>query len=97
MNIFPLTSVLGAEIFDADVTEESSFLGISEAFVEYGVIAICGQHITPEEQIRLAKRFGKININRIFASHPQHLEIAMLVKEPHQRVAIGERTPFNFS
>ena len=90
MKIFPLTSVLGAEIFDADVTEESSFLSIFEAFVEYGVIAIRDQHITPEEQIRFAKRFGKISINRFFASHPQHPEIAMLVKEPHQRVAIGE-------
>ena len=90
MKIFPLTSVLGAEIFGADVTEESSFLSIFEAFVEYGVIAIRDQHITPEEQIRFAKRFSKININRFFASHPQHPEIAMLVKEPHQRVAIGE-------
>ena len=44
MKIFPSTGVLGAEIFDADVTEESSFLDIFEAFVEYCVIAIRDQH-----------------------------------------------------
>ena len=90
MKISPLTGVLGAEIFGADVTQESSFSDIFDTFVEYSVIAIRDQQITPAEQIRFAKRFGNININRFFTAHPDHPEIAMLVKEPDQRTAIGE-------
>ena len=90
MKIFPLTGVLGAEIVDADVTQESNFAEIFHAFIKYGVIAIRDQHITPEEQILFARRFGNINVNRFFTAHPHHPEIAMVLKEPHHQTAIGE-------
>lgn len=90
MKILPLTGVLGAEISDVDIREESCFDGIFEAFVKYSVVAIRNQHIKPEEQLRFARRFGKININRFFTPHPKHPEIALVVKEPHQTMAIGE-------
>ena len=90
MKINPLTGVLGAEIFDVDVREAASFKDIHQAFLEYGVIAIRDQYVTPEEQIRFARRFGEININRFFTSHPEHPEISLIVKEPQQTMAIGE-------
>ena len=90
MKISPLTGVLGAEISDVDVREDSSFDAIFGAFVTYGVIAIRDQNITPEEQIQFAKRFGGININRFFTPHPEYPEIALVVKEPNQTMAIGE-------
>jgi taurine dioxygenase len=90
MKISPLTGVLGAEIFDVNITNETSFGPIFEAFIKYGVIVIRDQQITPKEQIRFARRFGSININRFFSAHPDHPEIALLVKEPDQKMAIGE-------
>ena len=57
MRIAPLTGVLGAEIFDVDVSDESNFPDIFKAFVEYGVIAIRDQKITPKEQIDFSRNF----------------------------------------
>ncbi|MBO67501.1 MAG: taurine dioxygenase [Acidiferrobacteraceae bacterium] len=90
MKIRPLTGVLGAEISDVDVREPSSFKEIHRAFVKYGVIAIRDQSVTPEEQIRFAQKFGEININKFFTPHPDYPEISLIIKEPQQRMAIGE-------
>ena len=90
MKISPLTGVLGAEISDVDIREASTFTDIFRAFVDYGVIAIRDQKITPEDQIRFAQRFGSINCNPFFTPHPKHPEIALVIKEPHQKMAIGE-------
>ena len=89
MNIVPLTGALGAEILDSDVTNESRFQQIFEAFVEYSVIAIRDQHISPEQLIRFAQKFGNINVNRFFTPHTRYPEIAMVIKEPHQKVVLG--------
>ena len=78
MNIIPLTGVLGAEILDADVPNESRFQQIFEAFVKYSVIAIRDQHISPEQLIRFAQQFGDINVNRFFTPHTQYPERASL-------------------
>lgn len=85
-----LTGGLGAEIFGADVKEPAQFGDIFRAFTDHAVIAIRGQKITPEDQIAFAQRFGPINVNRFFAQVPGHPQVAMVLKQPHQRQAIGE-------
>ena len=91
LEVRPMTGGVGAEIFAADVRDAKQFDTIMAAFVDYGVIAIRDQKITPQEQIAFAERFGRININRFFARVEGHDKIAMVLKEPDQTSAIGER------
>lgn len=91
LDVKPLTGGIGAEIFGADVTDAGQFDALMTAFTEHAVIVIRDQKITPGEQIAFARRIGGININRFFACVEGHPEIAMVLKEPDQERAIGER------
>ena len=91
LSVRPLTGGIGAEIFGADVSDPNQFGPIMQAFSDHAVIAIRDQRITPEQQIAFARRFGDINVNRFFAHVPDYPEVAMVLKEPDQTSAIGER------
>ena len=58
-------------------------------FAEHGVVFFRDQELSEDDHIALAERFGPININRFFAAHPAHPEIAMVAKEPGQTDNIG--------
>lgn len=90
-DVKPLTGAIGAEIFGADVSDPGQSDALLEAFAEHAVIVIRDQKISPDDQIGFARRIGQININRFFAHVPDHPEIAMVLKEPDQSSAIGER------
>ncbi|MFK7944885.1 MAG: TauD/TfdA dioxygenase family protein [Paracoccaceae bacterium] len=90
MEIRPLTGALGAEIIDADIRDPKQFDQIFEAFTNYSVIAIRDQTLSPEDQIVFAERFGQINVNRFFAQLPGYEKVAIVLKEPDQKRAIGE-------
>ncbi|HUS95323.1 MAG TPA: TauD/TfdA family dioxygenase, partial [Hyphomicrobiaceae bacterium] len=91
IEVRPLTGGLGAEIFGANIADQGQFSTLQQAFSDYAVIVIRDQAITPDEQIAFARRFGEINVNRFFATVPDYPEIAMVLKEPDQKNAIGER------
>ena len=70
INIQPVPGNVGVEIQGVDLTKkvpESLFEEIREAFIENGLIFFRNQNLTPEDQIRFAEQWGKININRFFA------------------------------
>ncbi len=90
-NVRPLAGGIGAEIFGADVSDPTQASPLLAAFADYGVIVIRDQNITPAQQIEFAQRIGTINVNRFFAHVDGHPEIAMVLKEPDQERAIGER------
>ena len=90
MHITPLTGTLGAEITDVDLRDPARFDAIREAFVEYSVITLRDQILTPEDHIGFAERFGTTNINRFFEASGTHPQIVIVRKEPDQKAAIGE-------
>lgn len=90
LQVKPLTGGLGAEIIGADVRDGAQFEEIFQAFTDHGVIAIRDQDITPDDQIAFAERFGPINVNRFFARVPGYEKVAIVLKEPDQKRAIGE-------
>ncbi|MEM6621641.1 MAG: TauD/TfdA family dioxygenase [Pseudomonadota bacterium] len=90
IQIKPLTGALGADVLGADIRDPAQFDTIFQAFTDHAVIAIRDQQITPDEQITFAERFGEINVNRFFAKVPGHDKVAMVLKEPDQKKAIGE-------
>jgi len=91
MNITPLTGGLGAEITGADIRNADDFPTIREAFIDHSVIVIRDQTIAPDDHLAFARRWGEINVNRFFKALDTHPEIALVVKEPDQKTAIGEK------
>ena len=91
MEIIPLTGGLGAEIFGADLRDPAQFDAIRQSFVDHSVITLRAQQITPEDHLAFARRWGAINVNRFFTALEDHPEIAVVVKEPDQKGAIGEQ------
>ena len=90
MEIKPLTGGLGAEIFGADPLRPTDFAGIRAAFATHSVIVLRGQNMTPDAHLSLARRFGRINVNRFFKPLDGHPEIATVIKEADQKQAVGE-------
>lgn len=83
-----MTGALGADLYHCNPDTDVDF--IRAALAQYGVVTLRGTDITPAQHIALARRFGEININRFFTPHPNHPEIALVVKEATHTTAIGE-------
>lgn len=90
LNIRILDGV-GAEITGVDLThmDADTFAAVQAAFNEHGLVFFRDQSLTEDGHIAFAERFGQINVNRFFASHPDYLQIAMVAKEPDQTENIG--------
>ncbi len=90
MHIRPLSGV-GAEITGLDLKRLSNaeFDAVHNAFAEHGLVFFRDQAISEDDHIAFARRFGEIDINRFFAAHPDHPEIAMVSKDVDQKDNIG--------
>jgi taurine dioxygenase len=91
VDVHPLAGV-GAEIHGIDLAGElsnSEFAVIRAAFAEHAVIFFRDQAIDEAQHIAFARRWAPINVNRFFAAHPRHPEIALVSKEQDQRDNIG--------
>jgi taurine dioxygenase len=84
---------VGAYVNDIDLraVKADDIQALREALGTYGVLFFRRQELSPEAHIRLAKQFGKININRFFQAVAGYPEIAEVRKEPDQSKNIGEQ------
>ena len=92
INIKPTIGNVGVEIHGVDLSKkvsDSLFNEIRDAFIDNGLIFFRDQNLTPEEHIRFAKQWGKININRFFAKVDGYDQVAEVLKEPDQKGNIG--------
>jgi taurine dioxygenase len=91
-DLHPMTMTLGAEIHGVDLgleIAEDQFNEIRRAFTEFSVIFFRDQHLTPDQHIAFASRWGEINVNRFFKAIDSHPVIAEVRKEPDQETNIG--------
>ena len=91
-DLHPMTMALGAEIHGVDLSREvaeDQFDEIRRAFAEFSVIFFQDQHLTPDQHIAFASRWGEINVNRFFKAIDSHPVIAEVRKEPDQETNIG--------
>ena len=56
---------------------------------EHGLIIFRNQSLTEKQHIAFAEKWGKININRFFAAHPDYPQIALVAKGKEDRDNIG--------
>jgi taurine dioxygenase len=83
---------VGAEILGVDIAgglDSGELETIQQTFSQYGLVFFRDQQMSETDHINLAGRFGDINVNRFFSSHPDYPQIAMVSKEPDQTANIG--------
>ncbi|MEM0985156.1 MAG: TauD/TfdA family dioxygenase [Pseudomonadota bacterium] len=82
---------VGATVTGVDIGNLSGddLDALKAAFAEHGVLYFRDQDLSEAGHIAFAERWGAININRFFAAHPEHPEIALVAKEPDQTSNIG--------
>ena len=92
INIRPAAGNVGVEIYGVDLSKKVPdilFDEIRKAFIENGLIFFRDQNLTPEEHIKFAEKWGKININRFFAKVDGYDQVAEVLKESDQKGNIG--------
>lgn len=86
-----LSGGCGAEVLGVDLANlsDADWQAVREAYRSYGVIFFRDQHLTPEDHIAFAERWGPIDINKFFTADGRYPEIAEVRKEPDQQQNIG--------
>lgn len=81
----------GVEVRGVDLrhADAATFAEVRALFDHHGLVFLRDQQLSEADHIALAERFGTINVNRFFVRHPEHPEIAMVTKEPGQRLNVG--------
>lgn len=81
----------GVEIrgLDLHTADDAAFGEVHDLFAHHGLVFLRDQKLSETDHIRLAERLGTINVNRFFIRHSEHPEIAMVTKEPDQRLNVG--------
>lgn len=81
IEVTPLSDVMAAEITGVDVTAlgDDDFRAIHRAHLDYGVIVLRDQHMTPEQHIDFSRRFGELDYQVLDqCALPDHREILVL-------------------
>jgi taurine dioxygenase len=92
IEVSPLSPALGGIISGVDIAagiSDEQFAEIRQAFIDYSVIFLRDQQITPDQHIEFARRWGEINVNRFFQAVDSHPIIAEVRKEADQEKNIG--------
>ena len=91
MKVVPMQGGCGAEVRGLDLKELTSAEvdAIVAAQAQHGVVFFHDQSMTPAEQLRVARRFGEVNVNRFFTPVPSQPEVALVLKEPRHETNIG--------
>ena len=81
IEVQPISGACGAEIFGADLSKplkNDVFAEVYKAWLTHQVVFFRDQKITPEQQIKFAKKWGGIHLHPFvkgLAKHPQILEV----------------------
>jgi len=92
MEIRPLSDALGAEVIRVDVRNlsDGEFAAIHKAHLDYGVIVLRDQHMTPDDHIAFSKRFGPLVCQVLDQySLPGHREILVLTNKRENGKPLG--------
>jgi taurine dioxygenase len=88
----PLSGAIGAEIEGVDLSrplDNEAFAAIHQAFLDHLVIFVRDQHLTPEQHVAFAQRFGEIVRHPFVKGLDGHPEIMELRKEPEETENFG--------
>jgi len=92
MQVKLLSGALGAEISGVYLqdTSDKNFEVINSLLLEHKVIFFRNQNISPEEQLKLASRFGPIEQHAYVKGLDDYPEIVRIIKKPNEKNQWGE-------
>eukprot|EP00467_Chlorarachnion_reptans_P023814 CAMPEP_0114525020 /NCGR_PEP_ID=MMETSP0109-20121206/22183_1 /TAXON_ID=29199 /ORGANISM="Chlorarachnion reptans, Strain CCCM449" /LENGTH=319 /DNA_ID=CAMNT_0001706537 /DNA_START=379 /DNA_END=1338 /DNA_ORIENTATION=+ len=93
IKVTPVTACLGGEITGVNLAEKLSDDVIEEiwaAFLLFGVIFVREQHLTPAQQVALAKRFGEVDRHPIVKGLEDYPDVLEIVREAGAPTNFGE-------
>ena len=92
MDVRPIAGALGAEIYGANLKDRDDspvWLELRQAFLEYHVIAVRGQDLTPEDMMRIGGKFGEPCFYPFAKGMDGYPYITEVIKEKHERENFG--------
>jgi taurine dioxygenase len=81
IEIRPITPTIGAEIVGVDLSwlDDATFVAVRHALLDHLVIVFRGQHLSPENHLDFARRFGDLESpHPVFAHLPEHPQVSVL-------------------
>lgn len=87
-----MTPLIGAEIEGADLTNvtEEQFAAIDQALTDHSVVFFRDQpELSPEQQIRFARRFGELHIHPAAPHLENHPEVFVIHTHKDSKIANG--------
>ena len=92
MDVKLLSGALGAEIKDINLKDTSpeNIKKINELLLEHKVIFFRNQHITPEQHIALAEKFGPLETHAYVKGLDKYPEIVRIIKAVDEKNQWGE-------
>ncbi|MEE8245491.1 MAG: TauD/TfdA family dioxygenase [Pseudomonadales bacterium] len=92
LRVEPMTPLIGAEIAGADLTNvtDAQFAAIDQALTDHSVVFFRDQpELTPEQQIRFAKRFGELHFHPAAPHLEDHPEVFVIHAHKDSKIANG--------
>lgn len=92
MDVRPIAGALGAEVYGANLKDRDDspmWPELRQAFLQYHVIAVRGQDLTPEELMRVGAKFGEPCFYPFAKGMEAYPYITEIIKEPHERHNFG--------
>ncbi|HEX3209237.1 MAG TPA: TauD/TfdA family dioxygenase [Geminicoccaceae bacterium] len=92
LEIRPLSSALGAEIFGVDLADrldEETVRALRAALLEHLVIFFRDQELSPHGLLALAERFGEVVEYPLIKGLPECPLVLPVIKEPEERANFG--------
>ena len=88
----PISGALGAEVVGVDLTgplDDVTFGAVRRAFADFGVLCFREQHITPEQQVAFARRFGALDVHPIVNGTADIPELVRVLKPAGESACFG--------
>ncbi len=92
-DIRPLTPTIGAEVLGADLAHltNEQFVSIRRALLDHQVIFFRDQHLSCEQHLALAHRFGSLQVHPLAQfNHPDHPELLRIHADENSTFVAGE-------
>ncbi len=92
LELEPISGVLGATVQGVDLASELStetVAAIRQAFVEYHVLFFRDQSLTPEQQMKFGRLFGKLDVHPFVHGTDAHPEVLDVLTLPEDTVNFG--------
>ena len=100
MDIKPIASALGADVFDCNLAEEKSderWQDLYDAFLAHNVLAIRDQQLTPESHVAVARYFGRPQPDSLKTGVDGVMDVTRIVKEPDEVENFGHQWHMDMS